>query len=152
MLFRSGFFDKQLAHYRYSLSSPLSAEDACSRLSPYIAHGVISIRELMHKVWKMRAQVQSLPEPAQPKGVLASLKSFESRLHWHCHFIQKLESEPALEWRNLHPGYDGLREGEWNEAHFQALVAGRTGWPLVDACVAMLRETGWINRSEEQHV
>jgi deoxyribodipyrimidine photo-lyase len=50
-----------------------------------------------------------------------------------------------LEFRNLHRGYDGLREPEWNPAHFDALVAGRTGWPLVDACVAMLRETGWLN-------
>src|SRR3990167_4197757 len=45
----------------------------------------------------------------------------------------------------MHRGYDGLREREHNEAHLQALMAGRTGWPLVDACVAMLRETGWIN-------
>jgi hypothetical protein len=73
------------------------------------------------------------------------LTAFMSRLHWHCHFIQKLESEPALEFRNLHRGYDGLREDDWNDAHFAALVAGRTGWPMVDACVAMLRETGWIN-------
>lgn len=66
-------------------------------------------------------------------------------MHWHCHFIQKLESEPELEWRNLHRGYDGLREDDWNPAHFDALQAGRTGWPMVDACVAMLRETGWVN-------
>lgn len=42
-------------------------------------------------------------------------------------------------------GYDGLREDDWNPQHFAALVAGRTGWPLVDAWVAMLRDTGWIN-------
>lgn len=77
----------------------------------------------------------------QRKGLAA----FVSRLHWHCHFIQKLESEPAIEFRNLHRGYDGLRESAWNADHFAALVAGRTGWPMVDACVAMLRETGWIN-------
>jgi len=68
-----------------------------------------------------------------------------SRLYWHCHFIQKLESEPELEWRNLHRGYDGLREDDWNPEHFKALTQGRTGWPMVDACVAMLRETGWLN-------
>jgi deoxyribodipyrimidine photo-lyase len=68
-----------------------------------------------------------------------------SRLYWHCHFIQKLESEPEIEWRNMHPGYDGLREDGWNDAHFAALTAGRTGWPMVDACVVMLRETGWLN-------
>jgi deoxyribodipyrimidine photo-lyase len=73
------------------------------------------------------------------------LTAFVSRLYWHCHFIQKLESEPELEYRNVHRGYDGLREADWNAAQFEALAAGRTGWPLVDACVVMLRETGWIN-------
>ncbi|MEH6299117.1 FAD-binding domain-containing protein, partial [Salmonella enterica subsp. enterica serovar Typhimurium] len=62
----------------------------------------------------------------QRKGLAA----FVSRLHWHCHFIQKLESEPAIEFRNLHRGYDGLRESAWNADHFAALVAGRTGWPM----------------------
>jgi deoxyribodipyrimidine photo-lyase len=75
----------------------------------------------------------------------AGLKAFGSRLHWHCHFMQKLESEPGIEFHNMHRGYDGLREKEHNPAHFAALTEGRTGWPLVDACVAMLRETGWLN-------
>jgi deoxyribodipyrimidine photo-lyase len=83
--------------------------------------------------------------PASASRHRAGLQAFISRLYWHCHFIQKLESEPALEFHNLHRGYDGLREDDWNPAHFAALTAGRTGWPLVDACAAMLRETGWIN-------
>jgi deoxyribodipyrimidine photo-lyase len=45
----------------------------------------------------------------------------------------------------VHRGYDGLREDQFNPAHFAALTEGRTGWPMVDACVAMLRETGWVN-------
>jgi deoxyribodipyrimidine photo-lyase len=45
----------------------------------------------------------------------------------------------------MHRGYDGLREHDFNEAHFEALKAARTGWPMVDACVTMLRETGWLN-------
>ena len=73
------------------------------------------------------------------------LSAFISRLHWHCHFMQKLESEPAIETRNMHRGYGGLREGEFNEAHFERLRTGQTGWPLVDACVAMLEQTGWLN-------
>ncbi|MBU3648126.1 MAG: deoxyribodipyrimidine photolyase, partial [Limnohabitans sp.] len=75
----------------------------------------------------------------------AGLTAFISRLHWHCHFIQKLESEPAIEWHNMHRGYDNLREQEFNTAHFEALQAARTGWPMVDACVTLLRETGWLN-------
>jgi deoxyribodipyrimidine photo-lyase len=45
----------------------------------------------------------------------------------------------------MHRGYDGLREGDWNAAHFERLRTATTGWPLVDACVTMLQQTGWLN-------
>lgn len=122
------------------ISSPLSAPTACSRLSPYLAFGCLSLREIVHA-----ARFKSATLPASASRHKAGISAFISRLYWHCHFIQKLESEPALELRNLHRGYDGMREDDWNPRHFEALSAGRTGWPLVDACVVMLRETGWIN-------
>jgi deoxyribodipyrimidine photo-lyase len=134
------FLQARSAHYRGGISSPLSAPDACSRLSPYLAYGVLSLREVVQAT---RAQLAQLPPEAKRQRL--GLQGFVSRLYWHCHFIQKLESEPELEWRNLHRGYDGLREADWNPAHFEALTQGRTGWPMVDACVAMLRETGWLN-------
>ena len=138
------FLQDRSRGYRGGISSPLKATTACSRLSPYLALGCLSMREVVQANNQRLHQLSDDPGPDadwQRKGLVA----FMSRLHWHCHFIQKLESEPALEFQNLHRGYDGLREGDWNEAHFAALVAGRTGWPMVDACVAMLRETGWIN-------
>lgn len=133
------FLDARSGQYRGGISSPLKAPSACSRLSPYLAWGCVSLREVVQAT---RARVAALPEGDRRR---AGLSAFLSRLYWHCHFIQKLETEPALEFRNLHRGYDGLREAERNPAHFDALVAGRSGWPLVDACVAMLRATGWIN-------
>jgi deoxyribodipyrimidine photo-lyase len=126
--------------YRGGISSPLSAPDACSRLSAYLAWGCISMREVVQQT---RAHIAQLPPSASRHR--AGLTGFISRLYWHCHFIQKLESEPAIEWQNMHRGYDGLREHDFNEAHFEALKAARTGWPMVDACVTMLRETGWLN-------
>ena len=39
-----------------------------------------------------------------------SLSSFHARLRWHCHFMQKLEDEPRIEFENFNPVYDGLRE------------------------------------------
>ena len=134
------FLTARSKQYRGGISSPLSAPTACSRLSPYLAFGCLSLREIVQAT---RRQILELPHAESRHK--AGLNAFISRLYWHCHFIQKLESEPALEFRNLHRGYDGLREDDWNPAHFAALTAGRTGWPLVDACVAMLRETGWIN-------
>jgi deoxyribodipyrimidine photo-lyase len=133
------FLSDRSAQYRGGISSPLSAPTACSRLSPYLAFGCVSLREIVQSTYDAIAELPS--GNWQKKGLVA----FVSRLYWHCHFIQKLESEPALEYQNVHRGYDGLRENDWNQAHFEALTNARTGWPLVDACVVMLRETGWLN-------
>ncbi|MEY4506617.1 MAG: Cryptochrome-like protein cry2 [Pseudomonadota bacterium] len=134
------FLHARALRYRGGISSPLSAPDACSRLSAYLAWGCLSLREVVQAT---RATLASLPPTATRHR--AGLSGFISRLYWHCHFIQKLESEPAIEWHNMHRGYDGLREGDWNHAYFEALTTARTGWPMVDACVVMLRETGWLN-------
>lgn len=134
------FLTDRSARYRGGISSPLSASEACSRLSPYLALGCLSVREVVQAV----QQVQAV-RVADLKRHQAGLRAFTSRLHWHCHFIQKLESEPDIEFCNMHRGYDGLREAEHNPEHLRALMMGRTGWPLVDACIAMLRETGWVN-------
>ena len=136
------FLQQRCGDYRGGLSSPLSAPSACSRLSAYLAFGCLGMREVVQAT---SARLQALADDPGAARQRQGLAAFMSRLHWHCHFIQKLESEPELEFRNLHRGYDGLREADWNPAHFEALVEGRTGWPMVDACVAMLRETGWIN-------
>jgi deoxyribodipyrimidine photo-lyase len=98
------------------------------------------MREVVQHTHARITELESF-ESRQRAGLLA----FVSRLYWHCHFIQKLESEPEIEWQNMHSGYDGLRESEFNQEYFEALKAGRTGWPMVDACVVMLRETGWLN-------
>ncbi|WP_428719082.1 FAD-binding domain-containing protein [Undibacterium curvum] len=138
------FLIERSSGYRGGISSPLTAPSACSRLSPYLSFGCLSMREVVQATRQRLHQLSTQSHAAaawQRKG----LEAFLSRLHWHCHFIQKLESEPELEMLNLHRGYDGLREADWNPDHFAALQAGRTGWPMVDACVAMLRETGWIN-------
>ena len=134
------FLNQRCRQYRGGISSPLSAPTACSRLSPYLALGALSLREVVQATQHKMLQLKE-----QQANAAKGLEAFLSRLHWHCHFIQKLESEPELEWRNLHRGYDGLREHDVNPAHFAALTEGRTGWPMVDACVAMLRETGWLN-------
>jgi len=138
------FLNDRCGQYRGGISSPLSAPTACSRLSPYLALGCLGTREVVQATRARMAELEGVDERWAARQQ-AGLWAFLSRMHWHCHFIQKLESEPELEWRNLHRGYDGLREGEFNLAHFDALTQGRTGWPLVDACVTMLRETGWIN-------
>jgi len=133
----AGFLTQRGRDYRRAMASPLTGEWACSRLSPHIAYGTLSMREIVQTHRRYWAD-------AGP-GWRASLKSFESRLHWHCHFIQKLEDEPTIELRNLHRGYDGMRENDFDEHLFHAWCEGQTGLPFVDACMRMLHHTGWLN-------
>ena len=136
----NSFLKARSIGYRGGISSPLTAPEACSRLSAYLTYGCISMREVVQMT---RAQMNLIPQEAvKHRG---GLSAFVSRLYWHCHFIQKLETEPDIEWHNMHRGYDNLREQEFNQAYFDALKSGQTGWPMVDACVVMLRETGWLN-------
>lgn len=134
------FLNQRSQQYRGGISSPLSAPTACSRVSAYLSYGCLSMREVYQATL---SHIDTLPGGRNRHR--QGLQSFVSRLYWHCHFIQKLEDEPEMEFSNLHRGYDGLREPDWSAERFNALVQGRTGWPLVDACVAMLGETGWLN-------
>ena len=139
------FFNERGQHYRFEMSSPLTAADACSRISAHLAYGTLSIREVVHAVWAQRAKLLAMNEHERAPGWLASLKSFESRLHWHCHFIQKLERDPTIEFTNMHRAYAGLREDNHNPALQAAWANGETGLPMIDACMRMLTATGWIN-------
>lgn len=122
------------------MSSPNTAFNACSRLSPYIAFGIISIREIYQALLEAESKLDYLP-----KSWEVSYRSYKSRLLWHCHFIQKLEDEPTLENQNCHPAFDGLRENDFNEERFEAWKQGKTGYPLIDATMRALIATGWIN-------
>ena len=145
----SSFLLQRGQHYRFEMSSPVTAPHSCSRISPHLVWGSLSVRACLHAVTQRRAALQALPADQRPTGFLQSLRSFEGRLHWHCHFIQKLESEPAIEWRNVNRGFDGLRnEGELTpeeQRRLHAFCTGRTGFPFVDACLRSLAATGWIN-------
>ncbi|MEL6413085.1 MAG: FAD-binding domain-containing protein, partial [Bacteroidota bacterium] len=73
------------------------------------------------------------------------IRNFLSRLHWHCHFIQKLEDQPAIEYQCTHPAFEGMREPQHRPDYLQAWYEGRTGYPLVDACMRSLHKWGWLN-------
>ncbi|MCL5777352.1 deoxyribodipyrimidine photo-lyase/cryptochrome family protein [Limibaculum sp. FT325] len=123
--------------YRREMSSPVTAYDACSRLSPHLAWGTISSRA----AW----QAARAARPGADPALRASIDSFTARLHWRCHFMQKLEDEPAIETRCMHPLYEGLREPDHDEARLRAWLDGRTGLPMVDASMRALAATGWLN-------
>jgi deoxyribodipyrimidine photo-lyase len=136
-----GFLRHRGREYHRRLSSPLTAFDACSRLSPHLTWGTLSMAEVVQAI---RARRQTLSAwSGEAAGWPRALDAFLSRLHWHCHFIQKLESQPSIENLELHPATRGLRYTD--PERLAAWAEGRTGIPFVDACMRALLATGWIN-------
>ena len=136
--------------YRVAMSSPVTGFEQCSRLSPYLAYGCISMREAAQALWERQKELKQLAKEGEALGIWrGSMQSFNGRLHWHCHFTQKLESEPSMEFSNLHPGYDGLRPDpeQNNEANHRmwAWSEGLMGLPFADACMRALNATGYLN-------
>jgi deoxyribodipyrimidine photo-lyase len=130
--------------YRFQMSSPRTAFDASSRLSPHLTWGTISMREVAQASWARMRELKADAAPAA-KSWRASMISFSGRQHWHCHFMQKLEDEPRIEFENLHRAYDGVRPVTADAARLEAWSNGTTGYPLIDACMRALNAHGWIN-------
>ena len=122
------FLKKDIYLYRKNISNPEKSKDNCSRLSPYITWGCLSIREIYKKV-NFKNDINS--------------KMFKSRLAWHCHFIQKLESEPELEFKEFHSYFYDLRRK--NDRFLKLWSEGNTGYPFLDACMRSLNHNGWLN-------
>lgn len=138
------FLDRRGRSYRWAMSSPVTAFDACSRLSPHLAWGTLSVRQVAQRTWAAQ-RTWKAETGAAAQAWRQSLRSFSARLHWHCHFAQKLEDAPRLEVDNLHRGYDGLRPDTADPERLAAWAEGRTGLPFVDACMRALRDTGYLN-------
>ena len=129
------------------MSSPVTAWEQCSRVSPHLAYGSLSMRWLNHRTVERKNYLKEERRRGRSIGPhwLKSLTSYEKRLRWHCHFMQKLEDQPALEHENMARIYDGLRPEPPTSDLFDAYCAGLTGYPMVDACIRALKATGWLN-------
>ena len=128
--------------YRRAMSAPQAGAMACSRLSPYLAMGVLSSRMTALAAATRKAEAQAL---AARDGWTGAMTSFSSRLAWRDHFMQKLEDQPSIEIRCLHPAYERLRPAEPDTERLIAWQTGQTGIPFVDACMRSLIATGWLN-------
>ena len=131
------FLNDRGVFYRSQMSSPITAETSCSRLSPHIAFGTISLKRIYQETMKKISTTDGYHKK--------SLISYKSRLAWHCHFIQKYYDEPMIETSNLNRAYDGLREDNFNDRFFEAWKNGTTGFPFIDASMRYLKNMGWIN-------
>ena len=128
------FLDKRVSGYSFNISKPLKSRNSCSRLSPYISWGNLNIRIVY----------QHLLELKKKRKNLRSVNAVLSRLHWHCHFIQKFEVDCTYENENINKGFDTLNRNK-NDRFIKAWENGMTGYPLIDANIRAVKETGWIN-------
>jgi len=135
------FFKDRGVAYSGGISSPNSAFSAGSRLSAHLAWGTISSGSVFHALDQKREELNSDNKPSPWKR---SLRSFESRLHWRDHFVQRLEGSPKMEFSAINPAYDAIVY-EDDPDLLAAWLDGRTGYPMVDACMRCLGQTGFMN-------
>lgn len=128
------FANERGRNYQRHISKPEHSRRSSSRLSPYIAWGNLSVRQVFH-------YVRFHPGYEENKR---AFRAFLMRLQWRSHFIQKFEVECSYETQCVNKGYE-LLEHEKNEHFIAAWECGKTGYPLVDACMRALHQTGWIN-------
>lgn len=128
------FFTDRCGQYVASVSKPQASQWGCSRLSPYLAWGNLSVRQVY----------QAYREARTDSLFKRPLSAFADRLRWHCHFIQKFEMEDRIEFENLNRGYD-LLPRRYQHYLVKAWKEGRTGFPLVDASMRCVRQTGYLN-------
>lgn len=132
--YMDSFIKERYINYSKHISKPLLSRKGCSRLSPYITYGNISMR----MVYQYTKQHYTKAENKKAIG------NFVSRLHWHCHFIQKFEDECRYETENINRAYNELVKPK-NETYIKAWQMGQTGVPIVDACMRCVATTGYIN-------
>jgi deoxyribodipyrimidine photo-lyase len=142
LIYLRSFLHKRGEYFSKHISKPLESRTSCSRLSPYLAWGNISVRQVYQATHQ---HLSYLGAQHIPSGALSyALSSFLQRLKWRCHFIQKFEVECSYETQYLNKGYEQIEctyRTDWIEAWKQ----GCTGIPLVDACMRCLEATGWLN-------
>lgn len=130
----SSFTSERGFKYHQLLSKPNASRTSCSRLSPYLAWGNLSIRQ----VWGHVREHANFLKHKRP------FQAFLTRLQWNAHFIQKFEVECDYETRCINRAFESL--GHTNDdALLDAWKSGQTGYPLIDACIRCLVQTGWIN-------
>ena len=102
------------------------AKDATSRLGPHLRFGTVSVRKMVKK------------------AISESNEVFWQELIWREFFMQILWHYPRTKDESFKQKYDRI---EWrnNEAEFEKWCQGKTGYPLVDAGMRQLNETGFMH-------
>ena len=130
----NSFKNGRVKRYAFDISKPEKSRISCSRLSPYISWGNLNIRLIYRHLIELKKKNENL----------RSINAVISRLHWHCHFIQKFEVDCTYETEFINKGFYLLKRNT-NTNFIKAWEEGRTGYPLIDASMRAVKRTGWIN-------
>ena len=130
----NSFKNERVKRYAFDISKPEKSRISCSRLSPYISWGNLNIRLIYRHLIELKKKNKNL----------RSINAVISRLHWHCHFIQKFEVDCTYETDFINKGFYLLKR-KTNSDFIKAWEEGRTGYPLIDASMRAVKRTGWIN-------
>ena len=130
----NSFKNRRVKRYAFDISKPEKSRISCSRLSPYISWGNLNIRLIYRHLIELKRKNENL----------RSINAVISRLHWHCHFIQKFEVDCTYETNFINKGFYLLKR-KTNTNFIKAWEEGRTGYPLIDASMRAVKKTGWIN-------
>lgn len=130
----NSFFEERYTNYMFHISKPELARTSCSRISPYLSWGNLSVREVYHQAYHLK----------KTSTRKKALEAFMARLRWQTHFIQKFEMEHTMEEASVNRGFHKLKKSV-SEHYKTAWETGQTGYPLVDACMRCLNETGYLN-------
>ncbi len=127
------FIDGGLAGYADKRDLP--ARDHVSRLSPHLRWGELSPNQALY----------AIRHAAEAGEVLhGDAEKFEAELYWREFNQHVLMAEPDLARRNLQSAFDAF---PWRECpgELKAWQKGCTGYPLVDAGMRQLWQTGWMH-------
>ena len=130
-----GFEDFLTRIDRYDQARDFPALKGPSYLSVHLRFGTLSIRHLVRAA-DARAQAGS-----------SGAQTWLSELIWREFYFQILYHYPAVVSHAFKPAYDAIKweRGKTADAHFAAWCEGRTGYPLVDAAMAQLNQTGYMH-------
>ena len=123
----------------YETARNFPAVKGPSYLSVHLRFGTVSIRELARTAWQ---RVQ-----AQPPGKARGAEVWLSELIWRDFYHQVLHHHPHVVGHAFRPEYEAIRfeHGKQADAHFAAWCEGRTGYPLVDAAMHQINQTGYMH-------
>ena len=128
------FLENKIENYWGSISYPDKSRYYCSFLSAYLSWGNINIRQIYQECQNAKPYIRNK----------VSLEQYMAWLKWHCHFIQKLEAEPEIEFKNLNPAFNGIRQKK-NKKYIKSMEIRTNRIPSSRCGGRCVRETGYLN-------